>query len=101
MALKVFENNSTNTKSEFEILQRLQDCPFVLRSFEFYENAKVCVPNSLPQDANDHCAHLRTGVSVKNDVQCMTMELCQGDFFDLIESKGSIPDRQLMSSLFY
>ena len=42
VALKVYDRKSVSAispRNEFDILQRLQDCPFILQSLAFYTNA--------------------------------------------------------------
>jgi hypothetical protein len=89
-----------NPKNEFDILKRLQDCPYVVQTIDFYENAQLEVPNNLPQFPDDTLAYMRTGTTLRTDLQCMAMELCLGDFFDLIKTNGPILCRQLLASLF-
>jgi len=40
-AVKLFTNSLCGAKAEFKILQKLKDCPHILNSFEFYDQALV------------------------------------------------------------
>jgi len=60
----------------------------------------VLIPNNLPREEGDSLAVHRTGTTTITDKECLVVELCQSDLFDLISKVGPITDRQLLRAMF-
>lgn len=103
MALKVFEGKDTNTcspKAEFELLQQLADCPYVLNALDYSEQATLALPDSLLAEIRQEYTGLAFAEKLQGPVQCMAVELCRCDLFDLISKVGAVTDHSLLCALF-
>jgi hypothetical protein len=70
-------------------LQRLQECPFVLKAYQYNQGINV----RIIQDSAD-----TTSVKTQK-ADIMITELCRADLFDLLSEKGAIKDRQLFKAV--
>ena len=84
VAVKVFHSHQAKqSKNEFECLSKLTDCRHVVKVLSYLPNANL-----------DEATRQREQMS------CITTELCRQDLFYVIEKFGALTDKQLLKGLF-